>query len=118
VSSLPEVCVARCSFDERPGKLPFVAEVDGVMGLGRDAYEVLRVKDVLVEVHKVLDPDGVHVVDENTVVNAVPRNAQITSVITNYDLIPNRLPQLRPVEGLIEVTIEPESRGTELTTQR
>jgi len=47
----------------------------------------------------------------------VSRNSQITAIVTNYDMISDRLPFLRLVKTLIDPSVEPECPLSEIPTQ-
>lgn len=91
-SSCPQKCVARSTLDERPGKLLFVAIVNGVVRCVRYGYEKLRIEDVWILMTNVFDRHWVHVVDVNPSTNLVTIYAKITTEIASDDVLANVSP--------------------------
>lgn len=85
--------------------MSFVTEMDGVVGSRRDANEVFWVQNILVEIGKVVVRNRVHVVNQDSVVNTMPRNTQIATVIADNNVIPDPFPFPACVKRLIKRAI-------------
>lgn len=60
----------------------------------------------------------IHVMNDDTVVNLIPINTQVTTIVTGDDVVTNLSPLSRRVELLVDPTIETESRFTNLSSER
>jgi hypothetical protein len=61
-SSLPKIGIAGSSNDDRWFKLPFIAEVDGIVSPSRHTNEVFRIENGVIEVDEILYSNRIHVV--------------------------------------------------------
>lgn len=66
----------------------------------------------------VIDAHWVHVMDDDAVVDVIALYAEITSVVSKDYVVANLLPLSRPVELLIDPTIEAERRLSDLSPER
>lgn len=71
------------------------------------ADQEFRIKDRLVTLNDIVNRHGVHVVDENLVVDVVICYAKVTTIVSSNDVVSNLTPLLRSIELLVDVSIEP-----------
>lgn len=90
------------SFDERPGKLSFVAVVDRIVRVQRRGDQVLGRQQILCAFDDVLHRNGVHVVNNRVTPNSHVMSTKILTKVSSYDLISKMSPGARRVEALIE----------------
>lgn len=114
---LPESRVARSTRYEKPGKLPFVTVVDGVMRLVGRGDEELGVENIFVAVSNIIDSHRVHVMDVEARMDLVTLDAKITALITVDNPVSGPFPLPRGVEHLVEMTLKAESSVTNNTSQ-
>jgi len=105
------------TFDQCSWTKIFLAEVDRVVCLKGRCDQVLGVKKTLVTMNQRFGRDRVHVVDENTVVDLVAIDPEITSVVSGNHIVANTLPLSRTIEHLVQITVETERRVANLTLQ-
>ena len=78
------------------------------MGSVRDTNQVFGVKNVIIARNKIFEPHRIHVMDDRTVKNFIPRNAQVQALVSSYDKVPNTAPLTRSVKGLVDIAVVPE----------
>lgn len=64
-----------------------------------------------------INPNRVHMMDKQLSMNLVTLNSQITTVIPVDNVVSNVSPLSRPVETLVEVSIEAESSYTDISVK-
>ena len=70
--------------------------------------QVLGIKNIVIALNKVIGFHRIHVMDDRTVKNFIPRNAQVQTLVSSYDKVPNTAPLTRSVEGLVDIAVVPE----------
>src|SRR6478735_2871870 len=70
--------------------------------------EIFRVENPFLVLDYVINIHGIYVVNKHSRVDFIPGNAQITAIITYYDIISCCFPLPGAVEPLIEIPVETE----------
>jgi len=115
--SSPGIRIARGTLDEKPGKLPFVAVVNGHVGLMGRCDEKLGIKDPRFAILDILDCDGLQMMNVQPRVDLVSRNPKIAALIPKDYEPTNLFPLVRAVEELIEVSVRAEGDVSDAAEQ-
>jgi hypothetical protein len=80
--------------------------------------EELRIEYAEVSLKHILWFHGIHVMDIKSIVNFVTINTEITTIVSDNDVLTNLLPFARSVKHLVDVSIEPEGCIADSTSKR
>ena len=116
-SFLPELCVPRPSFDKGFGKFALIPKVNGVMRSMTCTDQELWVKDVLVPSDYVVHSHRVHVMYQDFIEDLVILDTQITTIVSGDYVMANLPPLGRPIEPLVNVSVETKRRGPDRPRQ-
>ena len=82
--------------------------MDRIMSIVAAADQIFGIKHVIAHIVNVCFGYRVEVVDDDLASDLITINGEVVSIIPDYDLIPELLPDLRSVEHLIQIPLEPE----------
>lgn len=105
----PEFRIAGSSLDEFAREQVWIAIVNGSMRPVGDRDEIVRIENARVAVRHVSHCHRDDVVNGDGLVNFVPVDSQVATVVPDDDLVTQVPPFSRPVECLVEVTVVTES---------
>ena len=90
--------------------------MNGVMRLVCYANQVVKIQSTSRSVQDVLFVDRVHVVHDNSIMNLMSFDSEITTFISRYDVVTKATPFTGCIELLIDPTITAEGRTAYFST--
>jgi len=92
--------------------------MDGVVGTNGGRYQEFRIDDPVFTVENIVTSDGIHVVNQDLRVDLIARNTEITTLISEDNLVPGLSPLRRPIKSLIDPPIEAERACSDDSAKR
>lgn len=87
------------------------------MGSMGSCDQELWIEDVVIGMDDVVSHHWVHVVNVETIVNLIALYTQVTAFVSDDNEVTNLLPLPRPVELLVDPSVETEGLSTDVATK-